>query len=180
MKRLLILVCAAALALGAGSNPRLSYIEKYAALAVSEMQRAGVPASITLAQALVESGAGQSPLAVYANNHFGIKCHNDWKGKTMAVDDDAKGECFRVYDADIDSFHDHSDFLRYRDRYKFLFDFPVTDYKAWANGLKKAGYATDPAYPAKLIKLIEDYDLGRFDKAKQSDFEPGGKYANLT
>jgi flagellum-specific peptidoglycan hydrolase FlgJ len=159
--------------------PQQRYVNRYASLAVTEMYRSGVPASITLSQGLLESRYGLSALAAEGHNHFGIKCHNDWKGKTMAVDDDAKGECFRVYDADIESFRDHSDFLRYRDRYKFLFDFPVTDYKAWANGLKKAGYATDPAYPAKLIKLIEDYDLSRFDKAKPADFEPGGKYADL-
>ena len=160
-------------------TPQQRYVNRYASLAVTEMYRSGVPASITLSQGLLESRYGLSALAAEGHNHFGIKCHNDWKGKTMAVDDDAKGECFRVYDADIESFRDHSDFLRYRDRYKFLFDFPVTDYRAWANGLKKAGYATDPAYPAKLIKLIEDYDLSRFDKAKPADFEPGGKYADL-
>ena len=160
-------------------TPQQRYVNRYASLAVTEMYRSGVPASITLSQGLLESRYGLSALAAEGHNHFGIKCHNDWKGKTMAVDDDAKGECFRVYDADIESFRDHSDFLRYRDRYKFRFDFPVTDYKAWANGLKKAGYATDPAYPAKLIKLIEDYDLSRFDKAKPADFEPGGKYADL-
>ena len=170
---------AAAFLLRADITPQQRYVDRFAALAVTEMYRSGVPASITLSQGLLESRYGLSALAAEGHNHFGIKCHNDWKGKTMKVDDDLKGECFRVYDADIDSFHDHSDFLRYRDRYKFLFDFPVTDYKAWANGLKKAGYATDPAYPAKLIKLIEDYDLSRFDTAKPSDFEPGGKYADL-
>ena len=170
---------AATVLLRADITPQQRYVDRFAALAVTEMYRSGVPASITLSQGLLESRYGLSALAAEGHNHFGIKCHNDWKGKTMKVDDDLKGECFRVYDADIDSFHDHSDFLRYRDRYKFLFDFPVTDYKAWANGLKKAGYATDPAYPAKLIKLIEDYDLSRFDLAKPSDFEPGGKYADL-
>ncbi len=170
----------AAILLRADITPQQRYVNRYASIAVTEMYRSGVPASITLSQGLLESRYGLSALAAEGHNHFGIKCHNDWKGKTMAVDDDAKGECFRVYDADIESFRDHSDFLRYRDRYKFLFDFPVTDYKAWANGLKKAGYATDPAYPAKLIKLIEDYDLSRFDKAKPADFEPGGKYADLS
>ena len=172
-------ILVAAVLLHADISPQQRYVNRFAALAVTEMYRSGVPASITLSQGLLESRYGLSALAAEGHNHFGIKCHNDWKGKTMKVDDDPKDECFRVYDADIDSFHDHSDFLRYRDRYKFLFDFPVTDYKAWANGLKKAGYATDPAYPAKLIKLIEDYDLSRFDKAKPSDFEPGGKYADL-
>ena len=172
-------ILVATVLLRGGITPQQRYVNRYASLAVTEMYRSGVPASITLSQGLLESRYGLSALAAEGHNHFGIKCHNDWKGKTMAVDDDAKGECFRVYDADIESFRDHSDFLRYRDRYKFLFDFPVTDYKAWANGLKKAGYATDPAYPAKLIKLIEDYDLSRFDKAKPADFEPGGKYADL-
>lgn len=145
------------------SSPKDDYIRKYAAVAVSEMYRSGVPASITLAQGLLESNAGQSTLATKGNNHFGIKCH-DWKGKSMKHDDDAKGECFRVYDDPFASFRDHSDFLRYWDRYKFLFENRPTDYKAWANGLKKAGYATDPAYPTKLINLIEDNDLQKFDK----------------
>lgn len=177
---LLALAALAATALlRADVSPQQRYVDRYAALAVTEMYRSGVPASITLSQGLLESRYGLSALAAEGHNHFGIKCHNDWKGRTMQVDDDAKAECFRVYEADIDSFHDHSDFLRYRDRYKFLFDFEITDYKAWANGLKKAGYATDPAYPAKLIKLIEDYDLSRFDTARPADFEPGGKFADL-
>ncbi len=144
-------------------SAQVRYIEKYAATAVSEMYRTGVPASITLAQGLLESRYGQSALASEGNNHFGIKCH-DWKGKKQYADDDAKGECFRKYDSADESFRDHSDFLRYRDRYKFLFDYETTDYKSWAYGLKKAGYATDGAYPTKLIKLIEDYDLARFDR----------------
>ena len=144
------------------------YIERYSVIAVSEMYRSGVPASITLAQGLLESGYGRSELAVKSNNHFGIKCHNGWQGGKVYHDDDAKGECFRKYDDPEDSYRDHSDFLRYRDRYKFLFDYKVTDYKAWAYGLKKAGYATDPAYPAKLIKLIEDYALYEYDKKPSS------------
>ena len=146
-----------------GQSHQEKYIERYSAIAVSEMYRSGVPASITLAQGLLESGYGRSELAVKSNNHFGIKCHNGWQGGRVYHDDDAKGECFRKYDNPEDSYRDHSDFLRYRDRYKFLFDYKVTDYKAWAYGLKKAGYATDPAYPAKLIKLIEDYKLYQFD-----------------
>jgi hypothetical protein len=130
------------------------------------MDRTGGPASITLAQGITESGAGRSKRAAEGNNHFGIKCHTDWKGKTMAIDDDKKGECFRVYKNAEMSFRDHSDFLRYRDRYKFLFSYDVTDYKSWAYGLKKAGYATDPAYAGKLIKMIEDYKLWRFDTPK--------------
>jgi len=150
------------------SLPQEDYIRKYAAIAVSEMYRSGVPASITLAQGILESNSGMSTLATKGNNHFGIKCH-DWKGKSMKHDDDAKGECFRVYDDPFASFMDHSDFLRYWDRYKFLFEFKTTDYKAWANGLKKAGYATDPAYPSKLISIIEDYDLQKFDRMSVKD-----------
>lgn len=147
-----------------GNTPQEKYIEKYAPLAVSEMYRSGVPASITLAQGLLESGNGQSELARKSNNHFGIKCHNNWKGGRVYHDDDAKGECFRKYSHPSESYRDHSDFLRYRDRYKFLFDYRITDYKAWAYGLKKAGYATDPKYPKKLIDLIETYDLHKYDR----------------
>ena len=139
-------------------SPQEKYIEQFATLAVEEMYRSGVPASITLAQGLLESRYGLSELAVKGNNHFGIKCHNNWDGKRMYYDDDRKGECFRKYPSPEQSFRDHSDFLRYRDRYKFLFDYRITDYKSWANGLKKAGYATDPAYPKKLINLIETLD----------------------
>ena len=146
-------------------TPQQKYVDKYSALAVDEMYRSGVPASITLAQGLLESRYGLSTLATKGNNHFGIKCHNNWQGGKVFHDDDKKGECFRKYDSPEDSFRDHSDFLRYRDRYKFLFDLEVNDYKGWAHGLKKAGYATDPAYPSKLIKLIEDYQLYKYDVA---------------
>lgn len=147
-----------------GANPREEYIERYSGIAVVEMQRTGVPASITLAQGLVESAAGTSALARKANNHFGIKCHSDWTGECFYQDDDARNECFRSYSAPEQSFRDHSDFLRYRDRYSFLFDLDPTDYKSWARGLKKAGYATDPAYAEKLISTIEEYGLTRFDR----------------
>lgn len=167
MKRILLLICILLCSLATANNtPQKKYIERYADLAVEEMYRSGVPASITLAQGLLESGYGLSELAVKSNNHFGIKCHNTWTGAKVYHDDDAKGECFRKYDAPEESFRDHSDFLRYRDRYKFLFDYKVTDYKAWAYGLKSAGYATDPKYPAKLIKLIEEYSLYEYDRAK--------------
>lgn len=146
-----------------GGSPQERYIYTYSEIAVAEMQRTGVPASITLAQGIIESGSGLSTLAVDGNNHFGIKCHNNWKGGTMNIDDDAKGECFRTYDNPEESFRDHSDFLRYRDRYKFLFDLDRRDYKGWAFGLKQAGYATDPSYANKLIRCIEEYDLSRFD-----------------
>ena len=166
MKKVLI-ACAAALCLTVSAqkagSPQQQYIDEYAAVAVAEMQRSGVPASITLAQGILESAYGTSRLAVEGNNHFGIKCHSGWSGPTMMADDDRKQECFRVYDTPEESFRDHSDFLRYRDRYKFLFDLNLTDYKGWAYGLKQAGYATDPSYAAKLIKCVEDYDLTRFD-----------------
>jgi hypothetical protein len=139
------------------------YVEKWAATAVREMYRSGVPASITLAQGILESGAGASSMALDGNNHFGIKCHKDWTGMKIYFDDDAIGECFRKYASADESFRDHSDFLRYRDRYKFLFDYETTDYEAWAHGLKKAGYATDPSYAVKLIKYIEDYGLSEYD-----------------
>ena len=145
-------------------SPQERYIARYASIAINEMYRSGVPASITLAQGIIESRSGQSALAAEGNNHFGIKCHNSWKGRTMLVDDDRKNECFRVYDSAEESFRDHSDFLRYRDRYKFLFDFPTTDYKSWAYGLKQAGYATDPSYASKLIQCVEDYNLARYDR----------------
>ena len=151
-------------------SPQVRYVEKYAAIAVSEMYRTGVPASITLAQGILESGAGLSSLAVKSNNHFGIKCHG-WKGRKVYHDDDAKGECFRAYDTPEESFRDHSDFLRYRDRYKFLFDYKTTDYKAWAKGLKKAGYATDPNYDKKVIGYIEELDLSRYDTMSSSRAE---------
>ncbi len=151
------------------STPQAAYIRQYAPVAVREMYRSGVPASITLAQGLLESRYGLSELAMKGNNHFGIKCH-DWTGKKMYHDDDRRGECFRVYSSADASFMDHSDFLRYRDRYKPLFDNDITDYKSWAKGLKKAGYATDPAYPAKLIKIIEDYRLYEYDKMTPEDF----------
>ena len=168
MKRILIaLTLILGLSVSAQRNagtPQERYISRYASIAVNEMYRTGVPASITLAQGIIESRSGQSTLAVDGNNHFGIKCHNSWKGKTMLADDDRKNECFRVYDSAEESFRDHSDFLRYRDRYKFLFDFRTTDYKSWAYGLKQAGYATDPSYASKLIQCVEDYGLSRYDR----------------
>lgn len=175
MKRVLIAFALALLCLcGAGAGdttPQQRYVEKYAPMAVREMLRSGVPASITLAQGMLESGNGESKLATQGKNHFGIKCHKGWTGKSMKVDDDARGECFRVYDSVEESYRDHSDFLRYRDRYKFLFDLDRTDYKGWAYGLKKAGYATDPSYAAKLIRYIEDNNLFRFDVLKEVEAE---------
>lgn len=139
------------------------YIDTYKNIAVSEMKRSGVPASITLAQGMLESENGNSSLAREGNNHFGIKCH-DWTGKSMFLDDDAKNECFRKYKSSDESFRDHSDFLLSRHRYNFLFEYKSTDYKSWAVGLKKAGYATNPKYSDQLIKLIEDNELYAFDR----------------
>ena len=172
MKRLLLVLMTVLLSIGAAKNPKLDYIDKYSDIAIKEMKRTGVPASITLAQGILESNAGQCVLATKGNNHFGIKCHNDWKGKTMKMDDNAPKECFRVYPNAEASFRDHSDFLRSRDRYKSLFELKQTDYKGWARGLKKAGYATDPGYADKIITLIEDYELYRFDKGVKVSVKP--------
>lgn len=142
---------------------RSDYIEQWKSEAIHQMQEHNIPASITLAQGILESGSGNSELAVKGKNHFGIKCHG-WNGKKMYMDDDAKGECFRVYKSASESYKDHSLFLNKYDRYAFLFDLEMTDYKGWAKGLKKAGYATNPQYPQLLIKLIEDLDLSQYDK----------------
>ncbi len=140
-----------------------AYIKQYAPLAVEQMKQYKVPASITLAQGLLESGAGRSQLARKSNNHFGIKCHRTWRGRKVYYDDDAKGECFRAYRHPKDSYEDHSLFLKNGPRYAFLFKLKITDYKGWARGLKKAGYATDPSYANRLITIIEDYDLYKYD-----------------
>ena len=142
----------------------LDYIEKYKNIAMCEMIKDKIPASITLAQGILESGNGTSRLATEGNNHFGIKCHNDWNGKTMRHDDDAPKECFRVYKTPEESFRDHSIFLKNNTRYAALFDLKITDYKGWAKGLKKAGYATLPTYANVLINLIETYDLQKYDQ----------------
>ena len=139
------------------------YIKQYAPLAVEQMRRHKIPASITLAQGLLESGAGQSKLARKSNNHFGIKCGGGWRGRTVRHDDDARNECFRAYRNPMDSYEDHSLFLRRGARYAFLFNLKITDYRGWARGLKKAGYATDPSYANRLITIIEDYDLYKYD-----------------
>lgn len=140
------------------------YIKKYRDVAVEEMKRYHIPASIILAQGLLESGAGYGTLARKSNNHFGIKCGSDWRGKTVKHDDDARNECFRVYKDPKDSYRDHSKFLAGKQRYAFLFDLKITDYKGWARGLKKAGYATNPRYAHQLIDIIERYDLDKYDK----------------
>jgi flagellum-specific peptidoglycan hydrolase FlgJ len=158
------------------SNKRLSkntlkYIKNYASIAVREMHLHKIPASITLAQGVLESGSGRSELALKSNNHFGIKCHTQWKGERVYHDDDARGECFRKYKYVATSYHDHSEFLTKRKRYSFLFNYGSKDYKKWAKGLKKAGYATDRKYPNKLIKIIQDYNLHEFDKVKKKGFK---------
>jgi LysM repeat protein len=140
------------------------YIDKYKDDAVREMHMYKVPASITLAQGMLESDNGNSALAVYANNHFGIKCHKEWTGDTYTSDDDEKNECFRKYPSVYESFVDHSKFLKSRERYAALFTLKLNDYKGWAKGLKAAGYATDPRYADRLIDIIERYKLHAYDK----------------
>ena len=158
---------------GQSSETVRRYIETYKNIAVAEEIRTGVPAAITLAQGIHETGAGTSPLVLKSNNHFGIKCKSDWNGASVSHDDDAKGECFRKYDDPFDSYKDHSDFLKNRPYYTSLFKLDPTDYKAWAHGLKKAGYATNPKYAQVLIKLVEDYDLQQYTLLALS-----GKYEN--
>lgn len=148
--------------LSISGQSRKDFIRKYKHIAIREMERTGIPASITLAQGIFESGCGTSELALRANNHFGIKCHN-WVGATYHMDDDAEDECFRKYENPEQSWIDHSEFLTSRPRYADLFKIPTTDYKAWAKGLKAAGYATNPQYAERLIKIIEEEELYLFD-----------------
>ena len=171
LKHILFLICCTPLMVGAQPNPKSDsgrvtpemYIEMFREAAVSDMLKTGVPASITLAQGMYESDYGNSPLAKGANNHFGIKCHKEWSGDTYHQDDDAPNECFRKYESVVESYDDHSNFLRSRERYFFLFDLDVSDYKGWSHGLKKAGYATNPTYASRLIDLIERYKLYEYD-----------------
>ena len=141
------------------------YIETFSEIAQYEMKAFGIPASITLAQGILESGSGKGELTRKTNNHFGIKCHTGWEGEFDFHDDDERGECFRKYNHPMFSFRDHSIFLSSRSRYKFLFNYRRDDYKKWAHGLRQAGYATDRKYPQKLIYLIERYNLDQFDEA---------------
>ncbi|MAZ31133.1 MAG: N-acetylmuramoyl-L-alanine amidase [Flavobacteriales bacterium] len=145
-----------------------TYVQKYYKIALEEMHMFGIPASITLAQGILESGIGASELSLKSNNHFGIKCHKNWNGKKVYHDDDQAQECFRKYKKVSDSYRDHSEFLKSRERYSFLFDLKISDYKSWALGLKRAGYATLPNYADKLIKLIEELNLSDFDNASKS------------
>lgn len=165
MKKLKFFFLVTAVAIFAGQSSAqskttiLAYIEKFKDIAIEEMLRTGVPASITLAQGIHETGAGTSDLVVRSNNHFGIKCKTEWQGEKVYHDDDARGECFRKYTDPMISYRDHSDFLKTRAHYASLFNLDPTDYEGWSYGLKKAGYATNPKYPQILIKLIRDYNL---------------------
>ena len=165
MKKLLLLLSfflLSKLLFAQSSEVVKKYIETYKDIAIEEMQRTGVPAAITLAQGIHETEAGQSVLVRKSNNHFGIKCKTEWKGQSVSHDDDARGECFRKYDDPKDSYRDHSDFLKNRPFYTSLFRLDPTDYEAWAYGLKKAGYATNPKYAQLLIKIIRDYQLQEY------------------
>jgi flagellum-specific peptidoglycan hydrolase FlgJ len=145
------------------SNLITDYVLQYKDIAMGNMQKYGIPASIILAQGILESGAGRGDLALEANNHFGIKCHNDWLGESVRHDDDASQECFRKYTEASESYKDHALFLVGKNRYAALFTYEKDDYKAWAKGLRAAGYATDPNYPDKLISYIERYNLHQYD-----------------
>ncbi len=147
----------------------IKYIEQYAALAVKEMERTGVPASIKIAQGIHETNAGKSDLVLQSNNHFGIKCKSSWTGEKVYHNDDEEGECFRKYDNATASYLDHSDYLKSQPRYAFLFDYDANDYAAWAWGLKKAGYATNPIYAQTLIKYIEAYHLNELNKFAENE-----------
>lgn len=167
---LLIIFCLTTFSISAESNRKYTtsdYVDLYKDLAVKEMKRVGIPASITMAQGILESGNGNSTLARKSNNHFGIKCHSDWKGKKVYHDDDKRNECFRKYKSVYESYIDHSDFLTGKQRYASLFDLKITDYKGWAKGLKKAGYATDPKYAQRLIRIIEENKLYLLDEDKK-------------
>ena len=146
------------------------YVDQWNGVAIEQMMMHNIPASITLAQGILESGSGNSDLAVKANNHFGIKCH-DWQGKKIYKDDDTKNECFRVYKTAEQSYIDHSEFLKKYNRYAFLFDYKSDDYKSWAKGLRKAGYATNPKYPDLLIGIIEDLGLHKYDGFSNPEIE---------
>lgn len=171
-----ILFFTSALSLFASAQPDAvkQYINTYKELAINEEIRTGVPAAITLAQGILESDAGRSDLSLASNNHFGIKCKSDWTGATVYHDDDAKNECFRSYPTVADSYRDHSDFLKNRPNYAFLFQLDPTDYKGWAYGLKQAGYATSPVYGDMLIKAINDYGLEEYTEIALNRIKNGG------
>ena len=162
MRNLLVICFCLSTLLIKAQDKAITYINTYKDVAIAEMHRTGVPAAITLAQGLIESGCGEGDLCKLSNNHFGIKCKTDWTGGTVYHDDDAKQECFRSYLSGEDSYKDHSDFLKTREPYAFLFKIEPLDYSGWAYGLKKAGYATEKDYPQKLIKVINDFNLNQF------------------
>ncbi|MBD5189335.1 MAG: LysM peptidoglycan-binding domain-containing protein [Bacteroidales bacterium] len=162
---LTLLATSAGTIIYAATDHYQAYIDRYAEIAVAEQRAHGIPASITLAQGLLESAAGRSSLATKGNNHFGIKCHSTWRGDTLLRNDDAANECFRVYSSAAESYADHSRFLLGK-RYRPLFDFDITDYTSWAHGLKRCGYATDPNYASRLIAIIERYNLYLYDSAE--------------
>lgn len=161
-------------AANAQTNAIKQYVDTYSEIAINEMMRTGVPAAITLAQGIVESQAGQSELVKSSNNHFGIKCKSEWTGDCVYHDDDEKSECFRVYNNAAESFRDHSDFLKNRPYYTSLFDINPADYKAWAKGLKKAGYATERDYPQMLVKMIEANGLQQYTLIALERIKNGG------
>ena len=166
MKRVITLLALLLAGASFANDARITkseYVDQWKATAIQQMIDNNIPASITLAQGILESGSGNSALAISGNNHFGIKCHG-WTGKKMYLDDDTDNECFRVYKTADQSYKDHSEFLMGYSRYAFLFTYDVTDYKAWAKGLKKAGYATNPKYPDLLIGIIEDLNLDQYDR----------------
>lgn len=165
MKKIVLIVAAVASVHGVygAQISRTEYVENWKQTAIEQMVAHNIPASITLAQGILESGSGNSDLAVKGNNHFGIKCHG-WTGKKMYMNDDAENECFRMYKDAKESYEDHSTFLKTYSRYAFLFTYDVTDYKSWAKGLKQAGYATNPSYPDLLVKIIEELDLAKYDQ----------------
>lgn len=188
MKKVIITACVffsinTAFAQNTSFNEKANaYIKEYAGWAIEEQQRVGIPASITLAQGIYETGAGASELATEANNHFGIKCKKEWKGMTYKYTDDAPNECFRKYSSAKESYIDHSDYLKNSPRYAELFTFPVENYTQWAKGLRRCGYATNPAYAQKLIKMVEDFDLHQFTLAAQMVSAPVPKkeYVSVT
>ena len=163
------LVCAGARAQQPARQTREEYIERYRQIAIDHMERYGIPASITMAQGILESDCGNSTLSLQSNNHFGIKCKSDWKGARVYHDDDARGECFRSYPSVEESFRDHAEFLDNSPRYDSLFAYASTDYKSWARGLKAAGYATAPDYAQRLVRIIEESELYLLDRPNGSE-----------
>ena len=163
---LLSLLFVAVSAIAGVRQTREEYVEKYKAIAIAHMERYGIPASITMAQGILESDSGNSQLSTSSNNHFGIKCKKHWTGDRVYHDDDAKGECFRAYPSVEASYQDHADFLDQSPRYDSLFAYPSDDYRSWARGLKAAGYATAPDYAERLVKIIESMKLYLLDKGK--------------